>query len=199
MSSFSIENGGGVNPYKLKINSRGRAETTAIIEDELLEAVREGVAYPPSSDVVNLTSASESAVFYIKSNDAFDLVITKITIIPSPSTGGSGNALLRVYKNPTGGTIVSNALAGNLPNPNFKSTIPLEGDVFQGVEGDTITGGSVYGTTQRSNFDHPIVFDENPFLLGRGNSIAITWQPPSGNTSQDVIVFFTIYKDLNLI
>jgi hypothetical protein len=67
--------------------------------------------------------------------------------------------------------------------------------VYKGVEGDTITGGTLFAASGRDVFDAPVVFDAAPIKLSKGNSIAISYTPPTSNTSQTVIVAATIFVE----
>jgi hypothetical protein len=118
-------------------------------------------------------------------------VIKEILAIPTDSTGGTGRAVISLEKNPTTGTIIDNAVVmPSIQNRDFSSSEILSADLYKGVEGDTITDGSVFGATSRSNFDVPITFDAANIILRKGNSISVCITPPSGNTSQMWIVVF---------
>lgn len=178
------------------VDDNFRLHVDSIQRSQIEQACLIGNAYNISTGSITLTSANESVLFYLKSNNEFPLVIKEILVIPAGSTGGTGNALVRIYKNPTGGTIVSNAVdVGTNANRTFSSAKQLDGDYFKGVEGDTITGGVSFAVSSRSTFDAPIAFDAAPIVLEKGNTLAVSWQPPTGNTSQNVVVACTLFLE----
>jgi hypothetical protein len=121
----------------------------------------------------------------------YPFVIKEIIIIPSASTGGVGNALIQIKKNPTAGTIVSNAVDFTaINNRDFSSSNDITNDanLYKGVEGDTLTDGENFAITTRDNFDEPITFDAGGIILKKGNSLGICITPPTGNTAQTWVV-----------
>lgn len=153
-----------------------------------------------STAPTTLTSANESAIWYFKNNEDSPVVIKEILVVLGDSTGGSGNGLARIYKNPSSGDIVTNATTATQINRDFSSAKLLTADNYRGVEGDSISGeDAVFATSSRASFDVPIRFDAEIIVLRKGNSIGVSWQPPSGNTSQTCVVASTIILETSEI
>ena len=183
--------GGG---YEAKVDSDNRLHTEAVSRSELLQGIIQGVGYNFNTGPVTLTTANESAVGYFAYNGNEPFVITEILFILGTTTGGSGDGTARIYRNPTGGTIVDNALPIEIAaNRDFGSSIVVDGDMYKGAEGYTVTGGTTFADSTRSSFGTVIAFDAAPILIRKGNTLCTTWQPPSGNTSQICKVAATGY------
>lgn len=183
-----------------KIDNNNRLFTNAIIRTELEQAVLLGNAFNVNTGNITLTNAGvNNGIAYYKNTGNDDLIITEILIILGTSTGGSGDGTITVYRNPTTGTLISGALAveSNV-NRSFSSFTSLEADLFKGGTGVTVTDGEVFGTTTR-NSSAVINFTSSPIYLKKGNSLAISYNPPSGNSSQSIRVATTIFIRTNEI
>ena len=190
---LKIKDGKG-RGYEAGVNSTGKllieGDTLTQFQFEILNSN----GYNLSTGVPEtLTNASESVVFYLKNNEDLPLVIKEVLVILGDSTGGAGGGLARVYKNPTAGSIIDNAVVATQGNRDWSSAKTLTVDLYKGVQGDTITASDgVFGTTSRSNFSDPIRFDAEIIVLRKGNSIAVSWQPPTSNTSQTCVIAATV-------
>lgn len=188
-----IDDGTG-SGKKAKVDDENRLHTSSVGETELEFEALIGNAYNVNTGLVTLTNAGvNNGVVYYKNTGDADMIIAEILIILGTSTGGTGDGTITVYRNPTTGTLISGAVAveSNV-NRSFKSFNALEIDAYKGATSTTVTNGEVFGTTVRSGAA-VINFTSSPILLGKGNSLAITYSPPSGNTSQSIRVATTIY------
>jgi len=183
--------GGG---YGAKVDSNKRLHTEAVERSQLFESVLLGEAFNFNTGTITLTSANESAVGYFEYLGDAPFVITEILFIIGATTGGSGNGTAKIYRNPTGGTIVSGAAAIEIAaNRDFSSSRTLSGNMYKGAEGNTITGGTVFADSSRSSFGTVISFDAAPVVIRKGNALGCSWEPPTGNTSQTVKIAATGY------
>ena len=190
--SFIITDGAGTGKVA-KVNQKNRLNVNAEILGAREVAALDGAAFFISAEGVTLTSDSESAVFYYKNTGTEDLILVTALINASASTGGSGLLASTVLRNPTAGTIVDNAVAASQRNFNFGSSSLLTGDLFKGVEGDTFTDGTVFTT---SNLSAPIFLTTSIVtVLTPGTSVGLNVTPPTGNTSMDVTIGFSVYLD----
>lgn len=156
-----------------------------------------GNAYNLNTGDVTLTTATASAVAYLKNNESSDLVIDSIITIFGASTGGSGNLPVVIYRNPTGGDIVDNAVTGTTEsNRNYGSNNTLAVDFFKGAEGDTITGGSPSITSILQNGGTRVVFSVGTIILPKGSSIGVSYTPATGNTSMIIQCAFQCYLEV---
>lgn len=179
-----IEDGSGIG-YHAQVDSSNRLHTFSTMETELLHACRDGDAYNINTGIVTLTSANESGVLYVKNTSTTHrLIITGIVCILSPSTGGSSSdsTLVRMYKNPSTGTLISGATAVDInSNRNFSSAKSLTGLAYKGSEGSTITNGTQHIQSLVSAGSRTFFAIEE--VLGQNNSIAVSYEPNDGNTS----------------
>ena len=183
---------------KAKVDSNNRLHVRAVSSTELSNAVLHGEAYNVSTGAITLTSGNESAVGYFKYDGDDPIIIKEILVIINPSTGGAGASTIKIKKNPTGGTIISNAVTvSTASNRDFSSAKSIDGSLYKGVEGDTITGETedFAISTRDAAFSGVLSFDAAPIALRKGNTLAITFEPATGNTSQTIVVAGTIYVD----
>ena len=175
--------------YIAKVDSDNRLHVNSVSRTESEQAALLGQAYNITTGAVVLTSDTKSCIAYMKYTGTDPFLITEILAIPSGSTGGTGRAVVNITKNPTAGTIIDNAVVMDIiQNRDFSSSEIIDALLYKGVEGDTLTDGSVFAPTGRENFDIPITFDAANIVLRKGNSISVCVTPPAGNTSQTWII-----------
>lgn len=184
--SLEIHDGTGKG-YRTQVDSDNRLHVNSVTRSQDEQAALLSEAYNMSTGAITLTSDAKSCIGYFKYIGIDPFVIKEIIVIPSNSTGGTGNALIEIQKNPTSGTIIDNEVVfPSIQNRDFSSSnnIDNDADVFKGGEGDTLLNGSSFAVTTRDNFDMPINFDSANIVLRKGNSFGVCITPPSGNTSQ---------------
>lgn len=162
--------------------NRLRTRSVSISEQEHHTAL--GTSYNINTGELTLTSASESAVLYFKNNELTDYIVTAIAVGLGPSTGGASTdiPLIKVTRNPTGGTVVNDATAVDInSNRNFGSNNSLTVDAYKGGEGKTLTGDTDHLLFyQTSNGRLFATIDE---VIPKGSSLGITITPQTSNTS----------------
>lgn len=174
----------------VKVDKNERFHTFAVVRTVSEQATQDSIAYNLNSGLVTLTTAGESGIIYFKNNESESFDISSIVVIMGPSTGGSATdtTRVRVYKNPTTGTLISGATAVDInSNRDFGTSDTLSSSlVYKGATGNTITDGSVHidslvspGT--RASF----AISE---VLRKGNSLAVSLEPNDSNTSMKVMV-----------
>jgi hypothetical protein len=168
-----------------KIDSTNRLWVRSSALSQQLEAACNGDSFQLGSGVVTITSASESAVLYVKNNEDEDLLLTGINITSKSMTGSTDDvALAKLYtSNPTG---LSSSTSQTPLNNNFGSSKALDADVESGGNAVTVTGGSVTGA-----FYIPVntFFNtEIAWVLPRGTSVAVSFTAGSGTTAWPVTV-----------
>jgi hypothetical protein len=128
--------------------------------------------YYLASDFIDLTTTTSfNGVFYVKNNSDTELHIFNFR------TCGTVTQQWKLIKNPTAGTLISDANPGTNENLNFKSTNTLTADVY-GASGNakTVTNGKQ--TAQLiNNAGHSIHELQGSIILGKGNSLAMTCKP----------------------
>jgi hypothetical protein len=180
---MKIEDGTG-SGYKAKVDNQFRLSTDALTVDESVSQTFEGVAYNVNTGTINLTSANPSATLFLKNDAEDDLVITALFYLLGNTTGGSGDTLVQIIRNPTAGTIVSAGTDFEAVNRDFGSANSLEATLKKGAEGSTLTDGTVVIESIFSGVGRQTVA-VGALVLRPGNSIGYIVTPPSGNTSMD--------------
>jgi len=190
-----IEDGSGYE-YRAKVDSRNRLFTDSISREQLEYAVLDGNGYNVSTGSMVLSTDSNSAVGWFKYTGKYTLVIHEILVILGDSTGGTGVGVITILKNPSEGTIIDNEIpVSAASNRDFSSFNQLPAAAYKGAEGYTFTNGDNFAITSRSGSAQVVSFDAAPIVLRKGNSIGIKYTPPSGNTSQNIIVAGTVYEE----
>lgn len=176
--------------YTAKVDSENRVRTLAVTVSSCDDATDKGNSYNINTGLVTLTSAAESGILYIKNGEDKHLHLSSVVVILGPSTGGSATDTTRIrfYRNPTTGTLISNATAvADNGNRNFGSSNELTDTLaYAGATGNTVTDGeviieSLVSPGNRISFDIDMV-------LPKGKSIAISLEPNDSNTSMKTMV-----------
>jgi hypothetical protein len=180
-----LRDGNGTG-YLAKVNGNNRlyVQSVSISEDE--QATKIGNSYNINTGVITLTDSVDTPIMYVKNNEAQSLHITAIAVGVSPSTGGSGGInKITVTRNPTAGTIVSNATAVDInSNRNFGNASTLDVTAYKGATGNTMTDGEDHLILfQTSNGRLFATIDE---IIPKGSSLGIKFDPVPSNTSIDV-------------
>jgi len=179
-----IQDGTGKG-YQVGVNVLNRLLVDANVQQAITTSTALGTCFKIGTGNITLTSTTVSGLLYLKNSEDVDLLVGEILLSANQSTGGaSGVGTWTVVRTPTGGTLISAAPAASIrQNFNFGSTRPLVADVFKGVEGSTVTGGDTF--TSQSGFQVPnrVVAPFSSVIIPRGSSLAITFTPPTSNTS----------------
>lgn len=178
---FEITDGTGKG-NSAGVDQTGRLLVRSVNETIFQNAAEEGDAYFIGSPIITATTAGESALLYVKNNEDSPLVLGDFFITAEATTGGSPSMFrINWYKNPTS---ISSGTAIPALNQNFGSSDTLDADIQYGVEGSTVTGGSLAATLsfpigQFNNFNANLI-------LEKGSSFVVTVTPPAGNTNMPV-------------
>jgi predicted RNA-binding protein (virulence factor B family) len=96
--------------YLVQVDSDNRLRVRGSTESEEIFANRHGDAYNLNTGVINLTSAAETTLFYMKNNEDHPYVVTAVVIGVFNSVNGDGLDMLATFiRNPTTGDIITNA------------------------------------------------------------------------------------------
>lgn len=176
--------GAGVTEGRLQVYSFD-------VPDTLVEAFK-GNAFNANTKAITLTSGSESAVAYLRNSEDKPIVLARVGYLFGNSTGGSGDLSMLIVKNPTGGTIIDNAVAMPVnANRNTGKSDTIDVTVYKGVEGDTLTGGvEIFPSLLTGTQGYVVPTD---LVINKGESIGVLITPQTGNTSMNVYVFLNYY------
>jgi hypothetical protein len=186
-----IQDGTGKS-YGAKVDIDGRLHVDSIGTDREAYSSQLGNSFNLNTGRITLTNAAtDNAVMYVKNNESSPLVLSNFFYQTGASTGGSGNIYVSVIRNPTTGTIVSGATAGDINvNRNFGSSKALDVTFYKGATGTTFTDGQVALESILPTSTQRIAVSAGSITLPKGSSVGIRFTTPTGNTS--MIVEFAI-------
>ena len=189
---MQLEDGTGFG-YKTKVDNTNRAKTRSITEPGSSEAASNGDGYIITSGLVTLTSANESAVLWFQNEDEEPLFMDDILFVATASSGGGSNScIIRTKVTPTGlGSGTGNPATSINSNFGSSKTLIMTSSEI-GQEAATITGGET-GPTFVFPDEDTTIYDAQ-VVLQKGTGVAITVEPPTGNTSQTVIISLRVHK-----
>lgn len=188
-----FEDGTGTGS-KAKITTENLLRVHAFTESFDNFALLNGNSFNVNTGVITLTNATETPVLYIaNTSDNDDLVITRFLWLIRGTTGGSGDVTVDIYKNITGGTIVSGASAVSMASSkNVGSGASIPGNVYKGATGNTYTGGTLIVSTQTTSSTATSITTGTP-VIPPGNNVCVTYTPPTSNTSQDAMFIADVF------
>lgn len=187
MSTIDDGTGSGA---QAKVGQQKRVHTHALTASDISVAGMRGDAFDVNSGIITLTTANESGILYIKNDEDVEIALAVMFSNLGSTTGGSGSGVLKWHLNPTGGTLISGAVDANSINRKLGDPNILAGDQFKGAEGNTVTS--------TSSIDIPTAVSgiySSIFIIPKGQSFAVTYEPPTGNTSQDVQMGVLVIKN----
>lgn len=181
---YIIEDGTG-SGNKAKINAQNRIETFSIIESRISDiSNRDGRSYILTSDFVALTTTgSFNGMLYIKNTSTDkDLYIDRVRVC---GTGTSMNAMqCRFVKNPTTGTLISDANAGISIASNLGSNEEFEGVNYAASgDGKTVTDGTQFSQFTIHLPGHTIQEYNGAIIIPNGSAMAIEVKPGAATTA----------------
>jgi hypothetical protein len=165
--------GGG---YSAGVDSDKRLLSKAISQSRVSDiSRRNGKAFLISTDFISLTTtASFNGIVYIKNTSDEDLFIGKVRTCSDTS----GNVQVRILRNPTTGTLISDANAATQLSANFGSSEIFGGDAYAASgDGKTVTDGSNSSQFINHSPGHSIQDYEGAVVIPKGQSFAITAKP----------------------
>jgi hypothetical protein len=152
---------------------------------------------------ISFTAAQQTAPLYFSNTGDLDIVVDRVVVILGTATGGTGDWLFRLIRNPTGGTLIDNAVSAGISNSNHGATNAYPGVAYRsltpvstgaaGTNFDTLTGGS--GATQplKQTIDRVILPVGR--RLPQGFSLGCTLTPPTGTTAASALIVAHVFID----
>ena len=178
-----------------EVSADGHAHVMARTQPFGVQEALAGWAFSANTGTVTLTNAAtDNAVLYCKNSGATSLVFEVFVYLLGASTGGTGSGNVTIIRNPTGGTIVSDASTLTPINRNFGSSNVLTGDFFKpSGSGKTLTGGTTIIETLLPTPTGRITISVGAFIVPPGSSLGINYTTQTGNSSQDVQFGYGLY------
>jgi len=131
------------------------------------------------------TTGAETGIFYLKNTST-----TKSLFIHDIRTCGDVVQKVTFYKNPTGGTLVTDETAAQSTNLNFTSSNTPDATVYKGADAKTVTGGTWLGQ-HINHVGHSNVSTGDALVLGRNDSLAVTFEVASaGDVCVAIVGYF---------
>lgn len=193
-----IEDGRG-SGSRAKVDIKGNLHTDSTTFSRGERASYEGEAFNVNTGTITLTSASKSAVFYMKNNQEYPMVIDTVFYLIGNSTGGVGDMLISIIRNPTTGTIVSGAVNCEMHgvNRNFGSSNTVETSlIYKGAEANTLTNGVKFIESIFNQSPTRAAIAVGAIIIPKGSSIAVEITPATGNTSLNIQVGLSMFLEL---
>lgn len=157
------------------VNENEQLLTFAVTEDEAQQALNKGNSYNINTGIIAFTGTAASSFLYFKNDEDEPYVITGIAVgVYNRSVTVDNDPELVIYRNPTGGDIISDATAvESKTNNNFSSSNTLKSTTlaYAGKDGGTLTGGGVHARVLLSDGRS---FATLNFELGKGAAIGFT-------------------------
>ena len=190
-----IEDGTGAG-YALGVNSRGRLLAKATTEERaVFNSANDGLTFTVLSDFLTVTgvTSQEDGIMYIKNESDLKMYVHHIKIWCG--TAGAFTKV-RVYRNPTSGTLITSAIDADVTNMNYGSANTFEGLAYQGDGSNlTITNGEILGRHYLGVGMQQMMMQMwmGSVVLEKGTSIGVTVEAPNGtsvNLSCEINVYF---------
>ncbi len=164
----------------VKVDEENRLHTHAFTVNINQSAAMQGDSYQAGTGVINLTSDTESAIFYFKNTSLIDILMYEQFLDLGASTSGVGSSTITYYTQATSGTLISTATVAMPANRRLTDATVLGALVYKGTEGATLAGGTV------SAFVSAGFVNQSPTVFPPGISLGVSITPPAGNTSMNV-------------
>lgn len=141
--ALDIQGNDGAATYKVGATARGQIKAFSVSESEAQEATELGDGYNINTGVIGLTSSTESGVLYFKNGESRRFIVEAIAVGVGSAGTVTDVSQITLVKNPTGGTLISNATAVDInANRSFGSSNTVASSLaYKGAEGNTVTGG----------------------------------------------------------
>jgi hypothetical protein len=159
--------------YEASVDSSNRLQTKAVSESAMHDNTVDDaqVYYISTLGFIDInTLNTETAILYTKNTST-----TKRFIINSIRTCGNQVQKVIMYRNPTTGTIIDNATAGQNTNANFSSSNSAELTTYKGADTYTFTNGTHLGN-HINNVGHSTEKTGDAIALGPNDTFGLTFE-----------------------
>ena len=185
----TIEDGSGKG-YSVKVDETNRLSVRGTTESEFDKATRSGNAYNVNTLFYSITGATEQPIIYVKNNE--DDVITLAAWFIGTSGSTSSNGILKMYTNPTSGTIISAGDDVESVNRLIGSSNQLQVDVKKGGDGFTVSGYNSTPVLYQPQGANARTFGSIQLALTKGSSVVVNYDP-NGQQPFQIYIGFQIY------
>ena len=185
----TIEDGSGKG-YSVKVDETNRLSVRGTTESEFDKATRSGNAYNVNTLFYSITGATEQPIIYVKNNE--DEIITLAAWFIGTSGATSSNGILKMYPNPTSGTIISGGDDVTPVNRLIGSSNQLQADIKKGGDGFTVSGYNAEPVLYQPQGANARTFGTIQLALTKGSSVVVNYDP-NGQQPFQIYIGFQIY------
>jgi len=164
------------NAYLAKVNNENRLVTLSITKDRIGDiAQTTSEAFLIATNFVSLTTtASFSGLLYIKNTSDKNLIVRTIRVC----TTGTGYIQCKITRNPTAGTLISDANAAIAYSGNLDSSATIQADTYAASgDGKTITDGNFMTNFTTRSPGHSIENYDGVLIVPKNRAFAIECKP----------------------
>ena len=157
-----------------RVNKNNEAYVFAVIESELESANDKGLAYNLNSGEITGITSGDASLIYFKNDEDETYILDAVALGLRGFTGLTDLATVEVYKNITGGDIISDETPAQMKsNSNFGSsnTLGVGSLVYKGKNSGTMTGGEIHALVYAGNNSR--TFATLSMEIPRGGSVAV--------------------------
>jgi len=190
--TFVLKSGSSGNTAEVDDSNRVQAFSTSQT-DSTARAIN-GDSFNINTETVTLTTATASALLYVRNDDTVDWIVPRVFYNAETSTGGTGGWLAEILANPTDGTLIDSGTTITPHNFNFGSPKVLSATTLKGVEGSTVVGDDVRISTIIPASGTRVLIGFDSVVLATGSSLCIRITPPTDNTSMDIQVGLNLHR-----
>ena len=185
----TIEDGTGKG-FSAGVDNQNRLFTRSITESEFDKATRTGNAYNINTLFFLVTGSTEAPLLYLKNNE--EKTLTLAAWFFATSGASSSNGIIKMFPNPTSGTIIDSGTDVEAVNRLIGSSNTLDADIKRGGDSFTATG---YGT-------NPVLYQPQGATargfgtiqigIEPGSSVVVNYDP-NGQEPFQIYVGFQVY------
>lgn len=173
---FKLKDGTG-SGVSAKVNARQKLEVSANTLTDYEVATLEGESFNINTQFVTYTGDQDHGCLYIKNNEDRDLLLQNFFVGVGTRVGGTPSEayhLVQAFFNPTGGTLISNAVEAGIVARNAGSTKNFNLDIYKGTSGATVITGGAEPVLYQFQGENSRTFGTVFLVLPKGSSIAVT-------------------------
>lgn len=172
---------------------RTQAQTIPVGSDE----TEHGNGYNVNTGTIVLTSGDESVLLYILNNGENPIVVDLMIFLLGVSNITGVDSFLRIYRNPSAGTLISagTPLSDAALNRNYGSANNLDATILVGAEASTITASDGVNVQAIVVAPARVILNVGSIVIPRSAAIALSVEPPTGNTAQNVQCALQVFTD----
>ena len=177
-----------------EVTTEGKISADAVVLEHIAhESEKYGNAFLLSTGFISLTTTgSFNGILYIKNTDSESrhLFLQQLRVCGGLCAAASTMQVI-IYKNPTAGTLISDANDGFNENANSTSSNLFGGDVYVASgDGKTVTDGTHWSNFQGHAPGHSTEEYRGSVILGKNDTLAVVLKP---SVAMDVCMEAVIY------